>query len=74
MHWTKQALVDKAWENMSFKELVKAPVDALRGVSEGDAKLLKEAFGVVTIDDLAKLKYVRWAQGIVALAEADTEG
>ncbi|MCL2244682.1 MAG: hypothetical protein FWC03_09490 [Treponema sp.] len=61
--------LDKAYEKMSFRELADAPVDALQGVSEGDAVKLKEAFNVKTIRDLATLKYVRWAQAITTLAE-----
>lgn len=63
--------VDKAWEDKSLKEIAKAPVDALQGVSEGDAKLLAEAFNVKTVEDLANLKYVKWAQAIVALAATE---
>jgi len=63
--------VDKKWEGKSLKEIARAPVDALQGVSEGDAKLLKEAFGVDTVKELAELKYVRWAQAIVALVDAE---
>jgi hypothetical protein len=63
--------VVKKYEKMPFKELAKAPVDALSGVSEGDAKLLKEAFNVKTVYDLAKLKYVKWAQAICTLAEGE---
>jgi hypothetical protein len=59
----------KAYEKKSYKELVDCPVFALQGVSEGDAQKLKEAFNVKTIKDLAKLKYVRWAQAIVTLSE-----
>lgn len=65
-----KALV-KAYEGKSFKELVDAPVHALAGVSENDAKLLQDAFNVKTVGDLAKLKYVRWAQAIATLAEAE---
>ncbi len=63
--------LDKAYETKPLKELVDAPVAALQGVSEGDAELLKKAFNVKTIGDLANLKYVRWAQAIVALAETE---
>lgn len=63
--------LDKVYENKSLKELVDAPVAALSGVSDKDAELLKEAFNVKTIGDLAKLKYVRWAQAIVNLAETE---
>ncbi len=64
--------VDKAYENKSLKEIANAPVDALQGVSAGDAKLLKEAFNVNTVKDLANLKYVKWAQAIVTLAESES--
>ena len=63
-------ILDKAFEKKPLKELVDAPVSALQGVSEDDAKKLKEAFNVKTIKDLAKLKYVRWAQAIITLAES----
>ena len=63
--------VDKADEQKTLKELVNAPVDAIQGVSAGDAKLLKEAFNVKTVADFAKLKYVKWAQAICVLAEGE---
>jgi hypothetical protein len=56
---------------MNLSELVNAPVSALQGVSEGDAELLDKAFNVKTIKDLANLKYVRWAQAIVTLADTE---
>ncbi len=65
-----KALV-KAYEGKTFKELLDAPVDALQGVSANDAKLLEEAFNVKTINDLAKLKYARWARAIQFLAETE---
>ena len=64
-------VVDKAYEKKTFKELGDSPVSALQGVSEGDADLLKKAFNVKTIKDLAKLKYVRWAQAIMTFAELE---
>ena len=64
------SILDKAFEKKPLKELVDAPVSALQGVSEDDAKKLNEAFNVKTIKDLAKLKYVRWAQAIITLAES----
>jgi hypothetical protein len=44
-------------------------LSALQGLSEGDAEKLKTALNVKTIRDLAELKYVKWAQAIVTLAE-----
>ncbi len=63
--------VDKAYETKSLKEIADAPVDALEGVSASDAELLQKAFNVKTIRDLANLKYVKWAQAIVALSDIE---
>jgi len=63
--------LDKKYEKMTLKELTAAPVDAIAGISEGDAKLLKEAFNVKTVKDLAKLKYVKWAQAICTLVDGE---
>jgi hypothetical protein len=63
--------VIKKYEGLTLKEIAGAPVYAIAGVSEGDAKLLKEAFNVKTVEDFAKLKYVRWAQAICTLAEGE---
>ena len=60
--------VVKEFFDKNFKEIADAPVDALKGVSAGDAELLKEAFNVKTVRDFAELKYVLWAQAIVTLA------
>ena len=63
--------LDKKYEKLTLKEIATSPVDAIAGISEGDAKLLKEAFRVKTIADLAKLPYVNWAKAICALAEGE---
>ena len=63
--------VDKKYEQLTLKEIANSPVDALSGVSEGDAKLLKEAFNVKTVSDFANLKYVKWAQAICTLADGE---
>lgn len=64
-----EALLDKAYEKKTAKELVDAPVSALAGVSEGDAALLKKAFNIATIGDLAKNKYFVAARQISDIAE-----
>jgi hypothetical protein len=61
--------VDKAFETVSLSELADAPVDALQGVSEGDAEHLKAAFNIKTIRELGTNKYFLWAQSIANLAE-----
>lgn len=62
--------LDKAYEGKDFHELVDAPVDALEGVSKGDAELLHKAFGIKTIGDLGENKFFLRAQAIVNLARA----
>ena len=61
-------MVVKAWQDKSWQEIADAPVDALKGVSAGDAEKLDAAFNVETVRDLATLKFVEWAQGIVQQA------
>lgn len=61
--------VDKAFEGKSFVELASAPIDALQGISAKDATMLKAAFNISTIRDLANLKYVKLATAIVNLAD-----
>ncbi len=70
-HMNINGALDKAYESKSLKELVDAPIAALQGVSDKDAKLLDEAFGIKTIREFAELKYVKWAQAIVALAQVE---
>ena len=60
--------VDKAFESKSLKEIADAPIDALEGVSAGDAELLAKAFGIKTIRDLGTNKYFLTAQAIVTLS------
>lgn len=62
-------IVDKDYAAFSSAELAASPVHALLGLSQADATALDKAFGVCTVRDLAELKYVRWAQAIVALAD-----
>ena len=64
------ALLDKEYEESDLHELIKAPVSAIAGVSDGDAELLEKAFSIKTIGDLGKNKYFRAAQALVILAES----
>jgi hypothetical protein len=61
--------VDKAYADKSVSEIADAPVDALKGVSEGDAEKLKDAFNIKTVRDLGTNKYFLWAQAIAAIAD-----
>jgi hypothetical protein len=64
------AFLDKDWESKPLAEVLKAPVSALSGVSEGDADLLKQAFNIKTVGDLGKNKFFRAAQLLTQLSEA----
>lgn len=63
--------VDKAYESKSLKEIADAPVDALQGVSAGDAELLLKAFNIKTVRDLGTNKFFAWAHAIVTLADKE---
>ena len=65
---TMAKLLDKQYEEMDFDELAKAPVEALAGLSKGDAEALKQAFNIKTIGDLGRNKFVVAAVAIAALA------
>jgi hypothetical protein len=62
------AFLDKAFEDKSFDELADAPVDALAGISKGDADALKQSLGIKTVRQLAEHKLILVAQAIVTLA------
>lgn len=61
-------ILDKEFESKEYENLSEKPVSAISGVSEGDAALLKKAFGIDTIRELAENKYVAIAQTTVSLA------
>lgn len=59
----------KKYEGKPAGELVKAPVSALQGVSDGDAVKMKEAFGIDNIKEMAALRFYKRAKAIKAEAE-----
>ncbi len=59
----------KAYEGKNFQELAGSPVDALEGVSAGDAEHLRAAFNIKTVRDLATNKFVLRAQAINVLSK-----
>jgi hypothetical protein len=59
--------LDKAYEDKTIKEILDAPPSALAGVSEGDAALLKQAFGIDTVREFGSNKYFALAGVLVAL-------
>ncbi len=62
-------VLEPSFANRSFRELCNAPVHALMGLTPRHGRLLEEAFGVSTIEELARLKYVEIAKAITVLAQ-----
>lgn len=60
--------VDRDFEEKSLAELSRSPIDALEGLTPRHARMLEEAFGIKTVEDLARLKYVEIARAIVVLS------
>jgi len=63
-----EQIVDKTFESKVYENLAKKPVSAISGISQEDAALLKRAFGIDNIEELAENKYVLIAQTTVAMA------
>jgi predicted RecB family nuclease len=61
-------ILDKEFESDEYKNLAEKPVSAIAGISEEDAALLKKAFGIDTIRELAENKYVIISQTTLKLA------
>lgn len=60
--------LDKAYEDKSLDEILKAPPSALAGLTEKHDQLLQDALGIKTIEDLGSNKYFALAGVLVALA------
>lgn len=61
-------ILDKAFESNEYENLAMKAVSAISGISEEDADLLKRAFGIDSIKELAENKFVLIAQTTVAMA------
>ena len=66
---TIRGAVDREDEGRSLGELAKAPISSLEGLTPRHERMLEEAFGVKTVEDLARLKYVEIARAIVVLSQ-----
>ena len=63
-----EQILDTAFESKLYENLAKKPAKAISGISDEDAALLKKAFGIDNIKELAENKYVLIAQTTVSLA------
>jgi len=64
-------ILKKKYNPEEFLRLKDQPVDAISGISKGDTALLKRAFNIETIADLAENKYVLVAQIILTIASLE---
>jgi hypothetical protein len=62
--------LDKAYEDKALKDILDASPAALAGVTDKDAKLLEEAFGVKTVRQLGENKFFAVAAALVAVEKA----
>lgn len=60
--------LDKAWENSTLDEILKAPPSALAGLTEAHDQQLADALGIKTIADLGSNKFFATAGVLVALS------
>ncbi len=60
--------LDKAYEGKTLQEVLDAPVSALAGISDSDARHLEAAFGIKTVGDLGRNRYFALAGVLVALS------
>jgi len=58
---------DRAYESSSLVEILARPAGAIAGISDADAELLREAFGIKIVADLGKNKYFAGARALVEL-------
>lgn len=66
-------IVNEQFRGKSFRELVDAPLSALRSVGKEQANALAETLGVKTIGDLASLQAVSFAVAIKVLAGSESQ-
>ena len=60
-------IFDKSYNSEDYEELRKKPLSVIAGISITDAALLKRAFGIDTIQELAENKFVSIAQTVTTL-------
>eukprot|EP00977_Amphora_coffeiformis_P008309 scaffold1878_cov170-Amphora_coffeaeformis.AAC.22 len=60
--------VDKAYENKSFRDIAKAPVSALQGLTDEAGETFKQ-LGVKTVEDLGRFKFCSWAEAMQTAAK-----
>lgn len=68
-----RSLLDREFETRSLRDLKKSPIHALEGLTPRHSRMMEEAFGIRSIEDLALLKYVDIARAITVLSDYEEE-
>jgi predicted RecB family nuclease len=63
-----EQILDKTFESKVYENLAMKRVSTISGISEEDAAILKKAFGIDNIKELAENNYVLIAQTTVVMA------
>jgi hypothetical protein len=66
--------LDKQYENTPREKVLGLPIEAIQGISERQAVLLKEAFGVTTIEQLGRHATFVRAHAMTILVDARSGG
>lgn len=66
--------LDKQYENTPREKVLGLPIEAIQGISERQAVLLKEAFGVSTIEQLGRHATFVRAHAMTILVDARSGG
>ena len=61
----KSEWITQEYSSLSSAAILEAPVEALKGISKQDARLLGDAFGIHKVIDLANNRYFDYATKIV---------
>jgi hypothetical protein len=69
-----QHCLDKKYENTPREQVLDLPIEAIQGISERQASLLKDAFGVSTIEQLGRHATFVRAHAMTILADARSGG
>lgn len=67
------AILAPAFAAKSLQELTEGPVFALQGLSESDAQVLYNAFGIKTLKDFAESRHFNWATQILRMANMEVK-
>lgn len=67
------AILDQKWEKKRLRDIAKASPSVFAGMSEREAKVIADALGARTVEELATNRWVLKAQAIANLARIERD-